>query len=142
VATKTEDQFRLEFSSDPQLISTARLFAAAAARYFGCDEEVVQDVKIAVSEACTNAVKAHANAVVSFPVRVVVRRDGDRVEFEVVDVGGGFDRDGDDQLKDGPDDLAESGIGLQIIQTLFPGSEVGRNAEGGTTVRFSIEPAA
>lgn len=134
------DQFRLEFSSEPDFISTARLFAGAAARYYGCDEDAVQDVKIAVSEACTNAVKAHDSAVVVTPIRVMVRLVGDRVEFEIVDAGGGFERDGGNGR--GPatdaDMLLENGIGLQIIQALFPDTEVGPNNEGGTTVRFTV----
>lgn len=137
-----EDQFRLEFSSDPGFISTARLFAGAAARYYGCDEDAVQDVKIAISEACTNAVKAHDSGLISMPVRVVVRPADDRVSFEVIDSGGGFEQDGGngDGSKD-PDALLESGIGLQIIRALFPDTEVASNSEGGTTVRFSVPRA-
>ena len=45
--------------SEPDFISTARLFAGAAARYYGCDEDAVQDVEDRRLEACTNAVKAH-----------------------------------------------------------------------------------
>jgi serine/threonine-protein kinase RsbW len=139
--TAVEDVFRLEFSPDAELISTARLFAAAAARYFGCGEDIVQDVKIAVSEACTNAVKAHAATIPALPVHVIVSRDGRRIEFEVVDNGGGFDRDGATAVRgNGAEAFSESGIGLQIIQTLFPDVEIGRNAHGGTTVRFSTLP--
>jgi serine/threonine-protein kinase RsbW len=138
----SEDQFRLEFSSEPDFISTARLFAGAAARYYGCDEDSVQDVKIAISEACTNAVKAHGSALIAMPVRVTVHPDGDHIMFEVIDCGGGFDRDGGngERSKD-PEALLESGIGLQIIQALFPNTEVGSNSEGGTTVRFSVPRA-
>lgn len=137
-AVTGEDQFSLEFASEPEFISTARLFAGAAARYYGCDEDAVQDVKIAVSEACTNAVKAHGTALVAMPVRVLVRPMGDRVEFHVIDSGGGFQRTGNGEHKlSDTDALLESGIGLQIIQALFPDTDVGPNAEGGTTVRFS-----
>lgn len=135
----SEDQFVLEFTSEADFISTARLFAGAAARYYGCDEDSVQDVKIAVSEACTNAIKAHGNALVHAPVRIIVRSDDDRVGFEVIDAGGGFDHksNGEERTTDA-DALLESGIGLQIIQALFPDTHVGPNGEGGTTVRFSV----
>ena len=134
-----EDQFSLEFACEPDFISTARLFAGAAARYYGCDEDVVQDVKIAISEACTNAVKAHADALISSPIRVLVREREGRVVFEVVDAGGGFERsNGNGSGHVDPDALLESGIGLQIIQALFDDTEVGPNGEGGTTVRFSV----
>lgn len=137
----TEDQFRLEFSSEPDFISTARLFAGATARYYGCDEDAVQDVKIAISEACTNAVKAHDSALVAMPVRVVVQPADDRVEFHVIDVGGGFEHAGGNGERSVGDDLMESGIGLHIIQSLFPDAQVGPNTEGGTTVRFSVARA-
>lgn len=138
----SEDQFRLEFSSEPDFISTARLFAGAAARYYGCDEDSVQDVKIAISEACTNAVKAHGSAFITMPVRVIVRPTDDRVAFEVIDSGGGFDQaEGNGERTSDPDALLENGIGLHIIQALFPDTEVGPNTEGGTTVRFSVSRA-
>lgn len=137
-AVTGEDQFSLEFSSEPEFISTARLFAGAAARYYGCDEDAVQDVKIAVSEACTNAVKAHGTALVASPVRVIVRPVGGRIEFHIIDAGGGFEpRVNGDSRRSDTDPLLESGIGLQIIQALFADAEVGPNDEGGTTVRFS-----
>src|SRR5919201_68763 len=44
---------RLELAADLSLLATARLFSAAVARQAGCDETVVEDVKLAVSEACT-----------------------------------------------------------------------------------------
>lgn len=139
--TVGEDQFRLEFSSEPEFISTARLFAGATARYYGCDEDAVQDVKIAISEACTNAVKAHDSALVAMPVRVIVEPADDRVAFHVIDAGGGFERAGNGDRAAAADDLLESGIGLHIIQSLFPDAQVGPNAEGGTTVRFSVQRA-
>lgn len=110
------------------------MFAAAVARYFECDEEVVDDVKLAISEACTNAVKARDS---SSPVGIIVQPTDSRIEFEVVDRAGGFDeaalsRPGLD------DELIEGGIGLQIIRSLFPDAAVEPNPDGGTTVRFAV----
>lgn len=136
MTTAIDQDLKLEFKPDARLLSTARLFAAAAARYFGCDEDVVQDVKIAVSEACTNAVKAQNSADVSDPVRVVVRQDDERVHFEVVDSGAGFDP----STRTKPDTMAESGIGLHIIESLFPDCEVKVGGQGGTVVHFSVHP--
>jgi anti-sigma regulatory factor (Ser/Thr protein kinase) len=47
----------LELVPDPVLLAAARLFAAASARLAGCGEEVVEDVRLAVSEACTRAMR-------------------------------------------------------------------------------------
>ena len=52
------DTYILEIDPDPQLVPTARMFAATVARQLGCPEDAVLDVKIAISEACTNAVQA------------------------------------------------------------------------------------
>jgi serine/threonine-protein kinase RsbW len=126
------DRFRLEFSSDPRFISTARLFAAAVARYFDCDEETVDDIKLAISEACTNAVKAPD---AQWPIGILVHPEDSTIEFAVVDRAGGFD----ETAVTPPDDLlAESGIGLQIIRSLFPQAVVEHNPDGGTTVRFAV----
>lgn len=130
----TEDKFRLEFTSDPRFISTARLFAAAVARYYDCDEETVDDIKLAISEACTNAVKAQDGDV---PVGILARPEDSQVEFRVVDRAGGFD---ESAVTKEPitDDLAEGGIGLQIIRSLFPEAVVEPNPDGGTVVRFAV----
>jgi serine/threonine-protein kinase RsbW len=130
----TEDRFRLEFTSDPRFISTARLFAAAVARYYDCDEETVDDIKLAISEACTNAVKAHDG---ELPVGILARPDESKVEFRVVDRAGGFDETAV-ASPESEDDLAEGGIGLQIIRSLFPEAVVEPNPEGGTVVRFAV----
>jgi anti-sigma regulatory factor (Ser/Thr protein kinase) len=47
----------IELVADPALLATARLFAAAAARAAGCDDDVVEDVRLAVSEACARAMR-------------------------------------------------------------------------------------
>ena len=130
--------FRLEFAAQPEFISTARLFAAAVARHFGCDEDDVQDVKVGISEACTNAVKAHLDSVVSEPIAVVVRPAESRLEFNVVDSGGGFSGDRAKPVSSDLDTHGESGIGIHIIRALFPDAAVA-NVNGGTSVRFSVK---
>lgn len=137
MATDSES-FRLEFAAEPEYISTARLFAAAVARHFGCEEDDVQDVKVGISEACTNAVKAHLTSVAPGPVAVVVRALEDRVEFNVLDKGGGISADRPKPAASDVDGLGESGIGIHIIKALFPDADLS-NVNGGTSVRFSVK---
>ena len=101
------------------------------ARYYDCDEETVDDIKLAISEACTNAVKAKDGAV---PVGIVVHPVDAKLQFEVVDSAGGFDV----SSVSPSEELEEGGIGLQIIKSLFPQAVVESNAGGGTTVRFDV----
>lgn len=133
------DEFTLALPPEPEYVGVARLFAASVARHFGCDSESVEDLKVAVSEACTNSIKAHRDASVGEPVRIVVRLDGDALRFQVFDVGGGFDAPPPpaDSVTP-PLGLFEGSLGLTLIRSLFPDTEIARNAEGGTTVRFSL----
>jgi hypothetical protein len=50
----------LRIEPDPELVSTARLFTAAAARRAGIDEGTIDDLKLAVTEACAAAIEAGA----------------------------------------------------------------------------------
>jgi anti-sigma regulatory factor (Ser/Thr protein kinase) len=43
---------RLQIPAHPDQLGTARLFGAASARQFGADDEVAEDLRLAVSEAC------------------------------------------------------------------------------------------
>ncbi len=135
----TSDLYQIEFEAEPQYVATARLFAAAVARHHSCAEECVQDVKVAISEACSNAMKAHAEADVEAPIQIVARRDGETLIYEVIDRGRGFEfRPNPQPAVPNPTEFFEGGVGLMLIQSLFPAVEI-QSADGGTTVRFSVE---
>lgn len=136
------ETYILEIDPDPQLVPTARMFAATVARQLGCPEDAVQDVKIAVSEACTNAVQAHLDHHVEARVRLKVEEGVDGLLYEVADSGHGIDemppeppevfrRAVDDQVDD-------QGLGLALIRALFPSAEF-EPLDDGTVVRFRID---
>jgi anti-sigma regulatory factor (Ser/Thr protein kinase) len=56
------DVVRLQVPAAADHLGTARLFGAAAGRRFGADENVVEDLRLAVSEACTIALQASRGA--------------------------------------------------------------------------------
>ena len=64
-----------------------RLALASLARSAGLDEEGVDDLKIAVSEACANAVLAQEESGSEDPVKVSWTDQGQRVVVEVGDRG-------------------------------------------------------
>ena len=64
-------------------VGVVRLTVASLARNAGFDEDRVDDMRIAVSEACTSAVLAHEDAGASEPVIVRWLDDGDRIVIEV-----------------------------------------------------------
>jgi anti-sigma regulatory factor (Ser/Thr protein kinase) len=136
------DTYILEIDPDPQLVPTARMFAATVARQLGCPEDSVLDVKIAISEACTNAVQAHLDRGVDHPVRLKVEERGPGLVYEVSDAGHGVAVPPDSPpevfrraVESGSDD---EGMGIALIRALFPSAEF-EPQDDGTVVRFSID---
>ena len=78
--TAGEQDFRLQLAPEASLIVTARLFASGLARLAGCGEERVEDVKLAVSEACAFALSAGE---LTDSLTVDVHKDAHRLTFEV-----------------------------------------------------------
>ncbi|MFG3254282.1 ATP-binding protein [Streptomyces sp. NPDC048172] len=75
----------LLFSALPEHVRTARLVAAAVARRAGVDEAVLDEVRLAVGEACTRAVGLHMSNGVETPVRVALIEDEKKFSIEVGD---------------------------------------------------------
>lgn len=58
-----------------------RLFAGAVARHYGCGEATIDDLKLAMSEACNHAGAALVES--GEPSSVTATMDEDRVHFNV-----------------------------------------------------------
>jgi len=131
----------LEIPARPEYVGLARQVVAAAAAVeptFG--DERIDDLRLAVSEATTNAIEAHAD--LSSDERVVIRCDleSDRIEVEVLDRGSGI---APGELEAVPDSLdaadrqAEHGLGIPLMRELADESEI-TTSSGGTTVRLVV----
>ncbi|MEU0525334.1 ATP-binding protein [Streptomyces niveus] len=75
----------LRFSAQPEHVRTARLVAAAVARRAGVDEAVLDEVRLAVGEACSRAVGLHRSHGITAPVRVVLTEEEKVFSIEVGD---------------------------------------------------------
>ncbi|MHC5906482.1 ATP-binding protein [Streptomyces sp. S6] len=75
----------LRFSALPEHVRTARLVAAAVARRAGVDEAVLDEVRLAVGEACTRAVGLHQSAGLTAPVMVSLIEEEKQFSIEVGD---------------------------------------------------------
>lgn len=137
------DQLTIGILPAPEMISMARMFAGAVARHYGCGEDTVEDVKLAVSEATTNSVKAHRDAGVDESIRIVAYPDVDSLWFEVIDRGKGFEPldvlAGDETP---PFGLYEGSLGLTLIRACFPTFEIVRGEGRGMVVRFAVSLGA
>lgn len=77
----------LQISALPVHVRTARLIAAALGRRIGLDAVVIDEVKLAVGEACSRAVSVHRAAKLLEPIVVAFRDDNDILEIAVSDCG-------------------------------------------------------
>jgi serine/threonine-protein kinase RsbW len=118
-------------------VSAARVIAEELMREGGLGAEVIADLSIAISEACTNVVRhAHGEE-----YRVEVSVDADACTIVVADHGSGFDVPADPQM---PSPHAEGGRGLVLMRALVDDLDVSSAPGGGTVVtmvRRLDEPA-
>lgn len=68
-------------------VAVVRLVVSSLARSAGLQETAVDDLKIAVSEACANAVMSNEEAGIEDPVSIAWHADDDKVEVQVGDRG-------------------------------------------------------
>jgi len=73
------------FTPLPAHVRTARLVATAVARRSGVDEALLDEVRLAVGEACSRAVEAHRRHCPAEPVRIEMTDLGERFEVVVSD---------------------------------------------------------
>jgi serine/threonine-protein kinase RsbW len=81
----------------------------------------LDDLKIAVTEACSNAIEAHEAAWPAGPVVVRCTLDHDQVRVDVIDRGDGFDPSRVETLPAVTDPRRlrhESGLGIALMRTL------------------------
>jgi serine/threonine-protein kinase RsbW len=75
----------LSFTALPAHVRTARLIATAVARRSGVDESLLDEVRLAVGEACSRAVEGHQLYCPGEPVRLSLTDVAGRFEVEVTD---------------------------------------------------------
>ena len=73
------------FTPLPAHVRTARLVATAVARRSGVDESLLDEVRLAVGEACSRAVEAHRRHCPAEPVRIEMTDSGERFVVVVSD---------------------------------------------------------
>jgi len=97
------------------------------------DDQTLSDIKLAVTEACTNSVR-HGYSSGEGTVEIVYELQPDRLVVEVADDGPGFDAAGD---RPSDENLAEGGLGIAIIRAVSDEFEAGDRAAGrGSRLRF------
>jgi anti-sigma regulatory factor (Ser/Thr protein kinase) len=130
----------LRFSALPAHVRTARLVAATVARRAGVDDDLLDEVRLAVGEACSRAVGQHARSGLHEPVSIRLHSEPGRFCVEVADVvplGVSLAEISSpaDLLDADPADMDES-LGLALISGLVDDVEVVPGVDG-TVVRMT-----
>ncbi|GAB7182254.1 ATP-binding protein [Kitasatospora sp. Ki12] len=119
----------LRFSALPEHVRTARLVAAAVARRAGVDESVLDEVRLAVGEACSRAVGLHQRGGIGGTVRVALTDQEKRFLIEVEDEAGPAAVPASGAAESGEPD--EDTLGLAVITGLVEDLEVTNGTDGG-----------
>jgi len=125
---------RLSIPAKAEYITLVRLALSGLSHLRPLSEEALGDLKLAVTEACTNSVR-HGYAGGEGTVDIVYELQPDRLVVEVADDGPGFDAAGD---RPNDENLAEGGLGIAIIRAVSDEFEAGDRANGhGSRLRFA-----
>lgn len=121
----------MKLTSNPNFVSVIRLTVSGIASKIGFSFDEIEDLKVSISEACTNAIKHSKEDL--FEINFYIYED--KLSIEVIDDGVGYD---EDSVED-PDPLnpKTSGLGLFIIKTLMDEVEVKTCEDCGTVIKMT-----
>jgi serine/threonine-protein kinase RsbW len=125
---------RLTIPARPEYITLGRLALTALAGIRPVSDEALHDLKLALTEACTNSVKHAYEEGGEGTVDILYELQPDRLAVEVGDAGSGFepqDRNGADG-----DELSEGGLGIEIIRAVTDEVQIEPREGGGSRLRF------
>jgi len=138
----------VSFTALPAHVRTARLIALAVARRAGVDDQLLDEVRLAVGEACSRAVHVHQGAAPQAPIVMRLTDEQDKFSVEVLDRGS-FEEsvEGTDlgdldpqaltsQSAESSEDLLPPGFGLAVISGLVEDVAVSADSAG-TRVRMT-----
>ena len=134
----SETVVRLSFPAKPDYLLLARLALAGVARSLPVGPELLADLKLAVTEACGNAVRHAYNGEAGL-VGVVFVLGPDRIEMIVEDQGAGIALPVIEELiatppPDKPIEPADGGMGMAIIRAIVDELDVRDGGDGRGTV--------
>jgi serine/threonine-protein kinase RsbW len=131
-----DELFKLDIPAKAEYVSLGRLALAGMLRNRGFSEDAVADLKLALTEACSNSVRHvhdHENAQVHLAFTLT---DAD-VTIQIRDEGAGFHEDDADcpecQGMLGPE-VEQGGMGISIIRAVVDDVRLDKPSEGGSVL--------
>ncbi|MBO8164058.1 MAG: anti-sigma B factor RsbW [Brevibacillus sp.] len=138
---ETGDRVELTIPARAEYIGVARLLVSGVANRAGFSYDEIEDIKLAVAEACTNAVNHAYEGDDGGTVCIRCTLHKDRLEIKIIDSGTSFDPSRVER-KLGPidentdiDSLTEGGLGLFLIQSVMDDVQI--DADNGCIVTMT-----
>lgn len=129
------DYVKMDIPAKAEYVVLGRLALAGLLRSRGFSEDAVADLKLALTEACSNSVR-HAYDHDDGQVHLGFTLHQDRVTIEIRDEGAGFHEDDVDcpECQGMPEiKLSAGGMGISIIRAVVDDFDL-RHPDGGGTV--------
>ena len=123
---------RLTIPAKAEYITLCRLALAGISQLRDISDETLHDLKLALTEACTNSVRHAYEAGSEGSVQIVYEIGDEDISIEVIDEGEGFVLDEASET----DHLSESGLGIAIIRSLADELEIEPGEGRGSRLRF------
>ena len=131
---KKEIVTELKIPAKPELLSTVRLTLSSIATQMNFPEESIEDLKIAVSEACTNVVQyAYPKKNLTNYIFLTIKQQPKALEIIVKDTGKGFDQKNPPKRELHDADI-HLGLGLVFMKNLMDKVEIDSRPNKGTTI--------
>ena len=128
------DRLTMSVPGKPEYVGTVRIAIAHAVSRAGFDIEAIEDIKVAVSEACTNIV-CHAHEDPDFSYDVEMELCDSKVTIMISDNGRGFGLN--DYVEPVPGESRGSGLGIFIIRALMDEVDINSEPGAGTDIRMT-----
>ena len=127
----TYETIKMEISANPEYVSIIRLTTSGIANKVGFCLDDIEDLKVAISEACTNAIKHSLED--RFTIIYTMIEKG--LTIEIIDNGKGYNTK--EVSEPDLDNLKESGMGLFIIESLMDEVNVESTEVKGTSIKMT-----
>jgi len=127
------DILKISVPGKPEYVGTVRIAIAHIAAGIGFDIEAIDDIKVAVSEACTNII-CHSHNHSNFSYDVIIEREEKSLVITVKDGGVGFETD--EYIEPVPGETRGSGMGIFIVRALMDEVDIQSEVGVGTNIRM------
>lgn len=133
---------KLTIPAASEFVGVVRLAISGVATRMNYTIEEIEDIKISISEACTNAIQhAYENSddMSKNTIEIEATIYNDRLEIIVKDFGKGFDLGilGTDEQKEKSQEKFGLGLGLTFVKSLMDDTEFSSEPGKGTTIKMS-----